>query len=300
MVPTKHMTPHVPITVNEILEDVHAALEIGITLVHLHARDENTGQPTYKAEIYQRLIEKIRKFSNDVVICVSLSGRSFQEFEKRSQPLCLTGQAKPDMGSLTLSSLNFSSGENINSPIMIERLALEMKERSIRPELEVFDIGMINYAKYLERKGVLEPPHYFNLIVGNIASAQADMLQIGIMLKELPPNSLWSLGGIGDKQLAANSMGIIFGGGVRVGIEDNIWMDSQKRVHAKNIDLLKRVKLIAEIYERPIMTPAEFRRLFELESKSDGILSHGPKYHTAGNVNSSPFGGERISDQLCL
>ena len=104
MIPTKQMTPYLPVSASEIVEDVHEALEIGITMVHLHARDEYTGEPTYKAEIYRDIIEGIRSFSKDLVLCVSLSGRTFKEFDKRAEPLQLEGDSKPDMGSLTLSS----------------------------------------------------------------------------------------------------------------------------------------------------------------------------------------------------
>ena len=89
MIPTKEMTPHVPITVNEIIEDVHKAVEIGITMVHLHAREESTGEPTYKAEIYSKIISGIRSFSKDLIIGVSLSGRTFKKFEERAEPLQL-------------------------------------------------------------------------------------------------------------------------------------------------------------------------------------------------------------------
>ena len=153
MIPTKEMTPHVPITVAEIVEDVHRAVEIGITMVHLHARDEATGEPTYKAEIYSRLIAGIRSFSKDLVICVSLSGRNFKEFEKRAEALQVDSDLKPDMGSLTLSSLNFNRVASMNSPDMIKALAQAMKSKGIVPELEAFDSGMINFAKYLEGKG---------------------------------------------------------------------------------------------------------------------------------------------------
>ena len=103
MIPTKQMTPHVPVTPSEIAEDVHEAVEIGITMVHLHAREEASGEPTYRAEVYGRIIEQVRRFAPDLVICVSLSGRNFPELEKRSEPLQLSGALKPDMGSLTLS-----------------------------------------------------------------------------------------------------------------------------------------------------------------------------------------------------
>jgi uncharacterized protein (DUF849 family) len=266
MLPTKEMTPHVPISVNEIIEDVHEAFEIGITIVHVHARDENSGEPTYKAEIYRDIIEGIRKFSKDLVVCVSLSGRNFKEFEKRAEPLQLEGDLKPDMGSLTLSSVNFNRQASMNSPEMIQSLAREMKRRGILAELEAFDAGMINYAKYLEKKELIEPPHYFNLLLGNIACAQADLLHAGVMIRDLPPISLWSLAGIGDAQLMMNSLAIASGGGVRVGLEDNIWYDLNRTRLTRNADLIRRIHNLAEVNEREVMSSNEFRELLHLEN----------------------------------
>jgi uncharacterized protein (DUF849 family) len=265
MIPTKQMTPHVPITVSEIVEDVHQAIEIGITMVHLHARDEQTGVPVYHKEIFSRIIEGIRKHSRDLIICVSLSGRSFKEYEQRIDPLLLEGELKPDMGSLTLSSLNFNSMESVNSPEMINALATKMKELKILPELEAFDAGMINYAKFLEKKGLLQPPHYFNLLLGNIACAQADMLHAGVMINDLPENSYWSLAGIGNAQRKINSLAIAFGGGVRVGLEDNIWYDTNRTRLATNAELLKRIHHLAEANERVLMPASKLRKLLNLE-----------------------------------
>jgi 3-keto-5-aminohexanoate cleavage enzyme len=265
MVPTRQMTPHVPLRVEEIVEEVHAAYEAGITIVHLHARDEATGEPSCSKEIYARLIERIRSFAKDLVICVSLSGRTFNEFAKRAAPLELEGDLKPDMGSLTLSSLNFSQSASVNAPDMIQALAKAMRERGILPELEVFDLGMINYARYLESKGLLQPPHYFNILLGNIAGAQGDLLSTGLMVHDLPARSLWSIGGIGDTQLTGNMLALASGGGVRVGVEDNIWYDRGRLTLARNMELLGRVHRMAEAMERRIMQPAEFRRLMGLE-----------------------------------
>ncbi len=259
MIPTKDMTPHVPISVSEIVEDVHEASEIGITMVHLHARDEATGVPTYKKEIYAQIVEGIRKYAPELVICLSLSGRNFSEFEFRSDPLLLEGNLKPDMGSLTLSSLNFNKTASVNSPDTVMALASIMKERGIVPELEAFDIGMINYAKYLEKKKLIEPPYYFNLLFGNIACSQANLLHSGVMINDLPQDSLWSLAGIGNDQLKMNSLSLAFGGGVRVGIEDNIWYDSKRTILAKNSELLKRIHVIANANERTLMSPKDFR-----------------------------------------
>lgn len=265
MIPTKKMTSHVPISVSEIVEDVHKASEIGITMVHLHARDETTGIPTYKKEIYAKIVEGIRTYAPELVICLSLSGRNFNELEKRSAPLMLEGNLKPDMGSLTLSSLNFNKTASVNDPEMIKSLAKIMKERGIVPELEVFDIGMINYAKYLNKKNLIEPPYYFNLLFGNIACSQANLLHTGVMINDLPEAALYSLAGIGKDQLQMNSLSIAIGGGVRVGLEDNIWFDATRNKLATNSELLQRIHVIAKANNREVMTPLEFRKLMKME-----------------------------------
>jgi len=265
MIPSKAMTSHVPVSVSEIVEDVHQAVEIGITMVHLHARDETTGDPTYEGRIYERLIAGIRSFAPDLIIGVSLSGRDFKELRQRSEVLGLDGAVKPDMGSLTLSSLNFNRVASVNAPGMIQALAREMKTRGIAPELEAFDAGMINYARYLQKKDLIEPPFYFNLLLGNIACAQADLLHAGIMIRDLPPESYWSLAGIGNAQVAMNSVAIAMGGGVRVGLEDTIYYDQGRTKLATNADLLRRIHTIAQANERELMTSAKLRALLKLE-----------------------------------
>lgn len=264
MIPTRSMTPYVPLSINEIIDDVLAAWELGVTKVHLHARDPQSEIPTYKKEIYGAIIEGIRKYAPNLVLCVSLSGRTFSKFEERSDVLDLEGVLKPDMGSLTLSSLNFNQIASVNSPEMIQKLAIKMKEKGIVPELEAFDAGMINYAKYLKKKELIYPPFYFNILLGNIACAQADILYAGLMIRDLPENSFWSLAGIGDNQLKINSVAIAIGGGVRVGLEDNIWYDASRTALARNIDLIKRIHVLAEANGRKVMTSEKFRKLMQL------------------------------------
>jgi uncharacterized protein (DUF849 family) len=159
MIPTKKMTKHVPVSPEEIIEDVKIACSMGISMVHLHARDD-VGESHYSKEIYKRIINGIRESYPYLVICVSTSGRVHTEFEMRSEVLHLIGDDKPDMASLTLSSLNFNKTASLNEPKLIQKLAKLMKERGIRPELEAFDSGMINYAKYLIHKNFLTPPYY--------------------------------------------------------------------------------------------------------------------------------------------
>jgi uncharacterized protein (DUF849 family) len=265
MIPTKAMTPFVPISISEIIEDVKRACEIGITMVHLHARNPITGVPDYNKEIYSKIIAGIRQFAPELVICVSLSGRNFSDLLQRGDPLFLENNLKPDMASLTLSSLNFNKTESVNSPEIIINLAKLMQEKGIVPELEAFDIGMINYAKYLEKKGFIEPPFYFNLLLGNISCAQANLLHAGMMINDLPKNALWSLAGIGNDQLKMNSISLAIGGGIRVGIEDNIWFDKARTKLASNSDLLKRIHKIANANERELMTSDEFRLKMNLQ-----------------------------------
>ncbi len=266
MVPTKEMTPHVPITVSEIVEDVHRAVEIGITMVHLHARDEVTGVPTYKAKVFGDIIAGIRSFAPDLIVGVTLSGRGVTEFEHRAEPLQLEGNLKPDMGSLTLSSLNFNRSASVNAPEIIQKLAAEMKLKGILPELEAFDVGMINYAQYLIKKGLLQGPYYFNLLLGNIAGAQPNLLHVGTMVNDLPDNSYWSLAGLGSAQLTMNSLSIASGGGVRVGLEDSIWYDKEQTRLATNSELLLRTHAIADANERKLMTSKELRERLNLHN----------------------------------
>ncbi len=280
MIPTKAMSPHVPISPEEIVEDVLRAAEIGITSVHLHAREEETEKPAYAADIYARIIAGIRAHRKDIVIGVSTSGRTFQRFNQRAACLQLDGDLKPDMGSLTLSSVNFNKVTSVNSPDMIRRLAEEMASRGILPELEAFDAGMINYAKYLIARGVLQPPHYFNLIFGNIACAQADLLHVGVMIRDLPAGSYWSLAGVGDAQLMMNSLAIATGAGVRVGLEDNIWFDLGRTRLATNAGLLGRIHTLIEANGHTVMSPASFRGLLDLE---DGDGAYGRR-GTAGRA----------------
>ena len=261
MIPTKEMTPHVPIHPDEIVEQVSEVVNLGVNMVHLHARDASTGVPTYKKEIYASIIGPLRKAFPDLLLCASLSGRDFSEFEKRSEVLNLEGNLKPDFGSLTLSSLNFNRQASVNSPQMIQDLAKAMLDRGIMPELEAFDLGMINYAHYLIGKKLIQPPFYFNLILGNIACAQANLMSLGLMVKELPEGAVWSAGGVGDAQLRTNAMSLVDGGGVRVGLEDNIWYDDERTRLATNRALVERTLEIARALGRTPYTRQEARAL---------------------------------------
>lgn len=265
MIPMKKDTPYVPVTPSEIIDDVRQAVALGITMVHLHARETESGEPTYKKEIYAEIIRGIREFAPELIICVSTSGRLVNTFEARSEVLSLDGDLKPDMASLTLSSLNFNRTASVNTPDMISNLAQKMKDRKILPELEVFDLGMTNTIHYLLRKGLLPEMNYVNFIVGNIASAQADLMHLGVMIKDLPQNTLFSLGAVGDRQLQVNSLAIAMGYGIRVGLEDNFWYDEERTQKATNLQLLERVHRIIRANGNTVMKSSVLRKCLNLK-----------------------------------
>lgn len=244
-----------PLTPNEIIEVVHEANEIGISIVHLHARDEITLENTYKKEVYQKIIEGIKKHCPELLICVSLTGRNFPELEKRSEVL----QLLPDMGSLTMSSLNFPSGASINQPSMILSLIDEMNKYGVQPEIECFDTGMLNYTKYLISKDKLTPPYHINFILGNIYNGQCDLSNLSSIKSNLPKKSYTCLGGIGNQQLKSNIQGLLEFDGVRIGLEDNLYFTDKEKT--TNIDLLKRLNRIMSELDMTHYTSKELKEL---------------------------------------
>jgi 3-keto-5-aminohexanoate cleavage enzyme len=258
MVPTKAMTPLVPISVEEIVDDVMACAELGVSIVHIHARDSR-GMPTPDPEVFSEIIRGIRRERQDLILCVTTSGRTHPRLEDRAAVLDLSGETKPDMASLTLGSMNFARTASVNSPEIIQALAQRMLDRGIRPELEVFEAGMINYGKYLMKKGLLQAPGYFNLLLGNIATAQADEPTLDLMIGALPEGATWALAGIGGCQLQVHRWAIARGGNVRVGLEDNIYFDEKRTRLASNRMQVQRIVDLAEELGREISTPEETR-----------------------------------------
>ena len=261
MVPQKSDTPHIPISPQEIAKQVSLVSEIGITSVHLHARNDD-GSPAWERRSFEKTIELIKNSNPELIICITTSGRTVSEFEKRSAVLDISGDLKPDMASLTPASMNFAKSASVNSPDMVTRLAQKMLEKGIKPEFEIFDTGMINYAKYLISKKIAEPPFVFNILLGGIATAQSELLELGLMVERLPENSVWLGAGIGSAQLPANVMSLAAGGGVRVGLEDNIFLDSGNNRLATNVELIQRIVDIGASMGKSVMSPQEFRNAY--------------------------------------
>ena len=259
MVPTRAQTPHVPLSAEEVAADCARCCAAGASMLHLHARAAD-GSPSYERAVFEDLVAAVRQRVPDAIIIATTSGRRAREVEQRAACLSLQGASKPDMASLTLGSLNFSAEASISAPATVMRLAAIMKERGIRPELEVFDLGMVNFAKILIDKGLIEPPFYFNILLGNPSSGQASLLHLGTLVADLPPQSIWSVAGIGRYQALANALGVVVGDGVRTGLEDNLWLDDKRTCLATNLQLVERVAAQAAALGRPLATPAQVRR----------------------------------------
>jgi 3-keto-5-aminohexanoate cleavage enzyme len=258
MVPTKALTPHVPITVDEILEDVARCRELGAAIVHVHAREDD-GTPSSDPAVFAPIIEGIRAIDPELVVCASCSGRGGRGVDARAAVLSLTGDARPDMASLTLGSLNFPREASVNAPDVIRELARRMQAAGIVPELEAFEPGMLAFAERLCQEGLVPDRPYVNILLGNLGTAPASVAMLAAFLAVMPARATWALGGIGRFQLDTAMLAVAAGGGVRIGIEDNLHLDRARTQLATNAQLVERVVRMAEIAERPLATPRQVR-----------------------------------------
>ncbi|CAN5526420.1 3-keto-5-aminohexanoate cleavage protein [soil metagenome] len=258
MVPTREQTPHVPLTPAEVAADVAACWQVGITSVHLHARDE-AGAPTWRRDIYERLVGAVRERTPEVLINVSTSGRTWSELERRADVLALDGDLAPDIASLTPSSLNFLTSASINAPDVVRGLARIMRERGITPEFELFDLGMISMMKRLVVEELAAEPVLVNLFFGNLAGLQPTPMEVGIAVERLPAGAIWSGAGLGDYQGVAQLLSVASGGGVRTGIEDSIHPHGTRERLATNLELVEQVQGMLTAAGRRMMTSAELR-----------------------------------------
>lgn len=254
-VPTKEMNPNTPVTVDEIVEDIIRCREAGASVAHIHVRDEN-GEPTSKRELYKEILDKLEEKKCDIITQLSTGARGGgNTVEWRGQMLDLNAE----MASLATGSSNFATQVNANSFELIRELAAKMYANNIKPEIEAFDLGMIDNAKYLLKKGVLKAPLQFNLVMnvrGSVSGTPKNLLH---MVESLPEGSTFTVSGIGASQVPMLTMAILLGGHTRTGLEDTVLYE--KGVLASNVMLIERVKRIAKELGREIATPDEARRI---------------------------------------
>ena len=292
MVPMPADNISLPVTVGQIIAEARRCADVGASILHVHARGGD-GAPTWRAEVYREIIDGIRSHCPGLLISGSTSGRLWPEFEKRSAVL----DCRPDLASLTPGSLNFPAAASVNPPQVVCELAVAMKQRGVMPELEFFEIGMIDYVRdYLIPRGFLQAPFYANLLLGSLGTLAASARNLVHMVDALPAGTVWSAGGIGRSQFQINHLAIAIGGHVRVGLEDNLWMDAEKTDPATNVRLIERVVRVAEAAGRPIANPATTRKIIGLPitGRLDVAKSSrpNPKPETAQEARKE-FGGAR-------
>ncbi len=251
---TRNDTPHLPLTPAEIAEEAARVCEAGASVVHVHARDRD-GRPTQNREIYREIINRVRERCN-AVIQVSTGGAVGMTAEERLQPVLLG----PEMASLTTGTVNFGDDVFHNPRDLMVRFARTMREYGVKPEIEVFDAGMVANALWLVRKGFLDEPLHFDFVLGVPGGLPAGMKSLLFLSELIPPGSTWSVAGIGPNQLPMAAAAVIMGGHARVGLEDNIFYRKGEKA-AGNAPLVERVVRMARELERDVAGPLEARSI---------------------------------------
>lgn len=266
MIPRRSDSPYVPLSPPEIAADARRCFEAGASIVHLHAR-EPSGAPTWYPKLYREILERVHAAAPELILCVSTSGRDFPGFAQRSaslDPFHGEPGPAPEMASLTLGSLNFPKQASVTAPDMIAALAARMRELGITPELECFELGMVELIHYLLRKDILARPLYCNLMLGSLGTLAATRKNLEAMVAALPSGATWAAAGIGRFQLSTNRLAVELGGHVRVGLEDNLWFDEARQDPASNPRLVERIADYARSLGREVASPNEARALIGL------------------------------------
>jgi len=255
-IPQKKDTPHVPVTIEEIVTCALRCEDEGASIVHIHIRDEDEN-PSDDPEIFHEIVNRIRERSN-LIIQVSTGGRAGTGLASRIQRL----QVRPAMASLTTGSVNFPNSAYVNPPDLIEALAKEMQRLEIKPEMEIFDLSMINNAVALGDRSLADRPLHFNFVMGLRGAMPAKIEHLVHLSTCLPAESTWTVSGIAAAQLRMSIHAVLMGGNVRVGLEDNIYY--KKGELATNERLVERIVRLSKELGREVATPDEARKILGL------------------------------------
>jgi 3-keto-5-aminohexanoate cleavage enzyme len=256
---TKEQNPAVPYTPEEMAQSAYEAYKAGASILHLHVREDN-GTPTQSKERFKKNIEAIREKCPDAIIQVSTGGAVGMSDDERLQPVELF----PEMATLDAGTLNFGDDIFVNSWPSLLNFAKRMKDNGVKPEIEVFDRGMIENAVRLHKMGLLDAPMHFDFVLGVPGGMPATMEDLMHMVHSIPSGSTWTVAGIGRHQLPMAVAAIIMGGHARVGFEDNLFYS--KGVPAKsNGELVERIARLARELGREVATPEEARKILSIK-----------------------------------
>ncbi|SNX55010.1 3-keto-5-aminohexanoate cleavage protein [Thermoanaerobacterium sp. RBIITD] len=256
---TKEQNPNVPYSVQEIASEAERAYKAGASIIHLHVRKED-GTPTQDYEVFSQCIKEIKARCPNVIIQPTTGGAVGMSNEERLTPIKL----KPEMASLDCGTLNFGYDDIfVNTEKTIIYFAKKMKELNIKPEIEVFDKGMIDTALRVYKKGYLIAPLHFNFVMGLKGGIGATLRDLDFMIGSIPEDSTYTVTGVGQSQFNMAAMAIAAGGNVRVGFEDNIYI--KRGILAKsNGELVEKVVAMAKQIGRDVATPEEAREILHI------------------------------------
>ncbi len=257
---TKEHNPYVPYTPEEMALEAYKAYQAGASIIHVHVRN-NDGTPTQDQKRFEATIKAIREKCPDVIIQPSTGGAVGMTRDERLQPTNL----KIEMATLDCGTLNFGGDDIfVNTENDIKYFAKVMKERNIYPELECFEKGHIDQVLRLHKKGFIHEPMHFSFVLGVNGGMTGEERDFHFLRESIPSHATYSVVGIGKYEFPLAELSIKHGGHVRVGLEDNIYLE--KGVLAKgNEDLVKKVVSIAKKYNRPIASPAEARKILQMK-----------------------------------
>lgn len=257
---TKEHNPYVPYTPEEMAQEAYKAYNAGASIIHVHVRNDD-GTPTQDEKRFEATIKAIREKCPDVIIQPSTGGAVGMSRDERLQPTNL----KIEMATLDCGTLNFGGDDIfVNTENDIKYFANVMKERHIYPELECFEKGHIDQVLRLHKKGFIQEPMHFSFVLGVNGGMTGEERDFHFLRESIPSHATYSVVGIGKYEFPLAELSIKHGGHVRVGLEDNIYLE--KGVLAKgNEDLVKKVVEIAKKYNRPIASPAEARKILQMK-----------------------------------
>lgn len=255
---TKQQQPALPVTPEELALAADEACRAGAAIIHLHARNDD-GSPTADLKVFKKAIDLIRAKS-DVVIEITTGGAVGMTPEERIAPVAL----KPDMASLDCGTVNFGDEYIVNTLPIMRQFASEMNKYGVRPTLECFDVSHVQSSHILIKEGLIKPPYHYGFVMQVPAALSLSVKTLSYMMDQMPPESYFTVMGIGRAHIPGICGAIAAGGFIRVGFEDNIYY-SKGRLAKSNAEFVERAVRISQEAGLEIAKPSDVRELFKLK-----------------------------------
>ncbi|MCE8537035.1 3-keto-5-aminohexanoate cleavage protein [Ruegeria pomeroyi] len=281
---TQDRSPHVPRSPKQIAESAIAAAKAGAAVVHCHVREPETGAPSRRLDLYREVTDRIRDAEVDVVLNLTAGMGGDMIFGDVENPLPLREQGTdmvgatervahvaeclPEICTLDCGTMNFAEADYVmtNTPGMLTAMGRMMTELGVKPEIEAFDTGHLWYAKQLVKEGLLDGPALVQLCMGVPWGAPDDLNTFMAMVNNVPDDWTFSAFSLGRNQMAYAAASVLAGGNVRVGLEDNLWLD--KGVLAENWQLVERAAGIVSNMGARVIGPQEVREKLGLVKRA--------------------------------